>query len=211
MTETRVKRFNILWHQDTGNMKAVNLTTLPVLGVAKRTLIKLRTWTKRIDFAIVKIDDFDIVLEMDFLLKHKVIPMPLAKCLIVTRSNPTIIKTNNRQPGEVKMRSALQLIKDLSHDDLTLSDIIVFEDESSSEPTQHKPHGQCRNIATWKKKSNKVFISTWVNKSWDRFYIRGEITCNRWTSYDYVRASWILQAAKWLANSQVHWIHKDGF
>lgn len=60
-------------------MMVVNSVALPVLGVAKRTLIKLGTWTRQTNFVIIKIDDFKIVLEMDFLLKHKVILIPLTK------------------------------------------------------------------------------------------------------------------------------------
>ena len=33
-------------------------------------------------------DDFDIMLEMDFLLEHKVISMSVAKCLVVIEVQP---------------------------------------------------------------------------------------------------------------------------
>ena len=41
MTETEAKHLNIFSHRDTRKMKAVNYAILPILGVAKRTLIKL--------------------------------------------------------------------------------------------------------------------------------------------------------------------------
>ena len=88
-------------------MKAVNLTSLLVLVIAKRTSIKLETWTGQTNFVIVKIDDFNIVLGIDFLLEHKVIHMPLVKCLVVIRSNETIIQKNTHQPKGVKMESTL--------------------------------------------------------------------------------------------------------
>ncbi|XP_022975729.1 uncharacterized protein LOC111475919, partial [Cucurbita maxima] len=43
-------------------------------------------------------DDFDVVLGMEFLLEHKVIPMPLAKCLVITDRNPTVIPASIKQP-----------------------------------------------------------------------------------------------------------------
>lgn len=52
-------------------------------------------------------DDFEIVLRMDFLLEYKVIPMPPAKGLVIIGSDPTIIQTNTYQPKDVKMMSAL--------------------------------------------------------------------------------------------------------
>ena len=91
MTETKAKRLNIFWHWDVGKIKIVNSTALPVLGVAKRTPIKLGIWMGQTDFVTVKMDDFDIVLRMDFLLEQKVIPIPLAKSLVITGPNPTII------------------------------------------------------------------------------------------------------------------------
>ncbi|KAA0051405.1 reverse transcriptase [Cucumis melo var. makuwa] len=56
-------------------------------------------------------DDFDVVLEMEFLLEHQVIPMPLAKCLVITRSFPTVVQADIRQPNGFKMISVMQLDK----------------------------------------------------------------------------------------------------
>lgn len=72
-------------------------------------------------------DDFDVVSGMNVLLKHKVIYMPLAKCIVVTESNPTIIQTNFHQPRGVKMMTIVQLRKNLRHDESTLAAIVVFE------------------------------------------------------------------------------------
>ena len=58
-------------------------------------------------------DDFNIMLGMDFLLKHKFILMPLVKGLVVTRFNSTIIQTITHKLKEVKMMSALQMRRDL--------------------------------------------------------------------------------------------------
>ena len=52
-------------------------------------------------------DDFDVVSGMNVLLEHEVIYMPIAKCLVVTEANPTIIHKNIYQPREVKMMSIL--------------------------------------------------------------------------------------------------------
>ncbi|KAA0056484.1 putative mitochondrial protein [Cucumis melo var. makuwa] len=37
-------------------------------------------------------DDFEVALEMEFLLEHQVILVPLAKCLVITGSAPTVAK-----------------------------------------------------------------------------------------------------------------------
>ena len=80
-------------------------------------------------------DDFDVVSGMNVLLKHKVTYMPLAKCLVIMESNPTIIQKNIHQPRGLKMMSILQLRKNHSHDESMLAVIVVIEKGSSSEPT----------------------------------------------------------------------------
>lgn len=116
MTETEAKRLNILRNRDIGQMQAVNLVTILVLGVAKRTPINIVSWM-RLDFVIIKIDDFNILLGMDLLLEYKIIFMLLVKCLIVIGSNPTIIQTLTRQLKEVKMMSAQYLVRDLTNNE----------------------------------------------------------------------------------------------
>ncbi|KAA0060453.1 hypothetical protein E6C27_scaffold22G002800 [Cucumis melo var. makuwa] len=51
-------------------MKAVNSVALPIVGLVKRTTIKLGGWKGLVDFVVVKIDDFDVVLGMEFLIEH---------------------------------------------------------------------------------------------------------------------------------------------
>ena len=66
MKETEVKCLNILEYWDTRRKKVVNYAVILVLGAAKRSPIKIRAWMEQNDFVIVKIDNFDIVLGMNF-------------------------------------------------------------------------------------------------------------------------------------------------
>ncbi|KAA0039656.1 Asp_protease_2 domain-containing protein [Cucumis melo var. makuwa] len=92
-------------------MKVMNYVALPIVGLVKRTLIKLGGWKGPVDFVVVKMDDFDVVLGMEFLPKHQVIPMPSAKCLMITGSFPTVVQADIRQPNRFKMISTMQLDK----------------------------------------------------------------------------------------------------
>ena len=60
---------------------------------------------------VVKMDDFDVVMGMEFFLEHQIIPMPSAKCLVITGSFPMIVQSDIRQPNGFKMMSAMQLDK----------------------------------------------------------------------------------------------------
>ncbi|TYK19581.1 uncharacterized protein E5676_scaffold1274G00110 [Cucumis melo var. makuwa] len=90
-------------------MKAVNYVALPIVRLVKRTTIKLGGWKGPVDFVVVKMDDFDVVLGMEFLLEHQVIPMPSAKYLAITESFPTVVQADIRQPNGFKMILVMQL------------------------------------------------------------------------------------------------------
>lgn len=56
---------------------------------------------------MVRMDDFDVVLGMEFLLEHKIIYMLLAQYSVVTSSNPTMVQAKVNQPSGVRMILAL--------------------------------------------------------------------------------------------------------
>ncbi|KAA0050586.1 Asp_protease_2 domain-containing protein [Cucumis melo var. makuwa] len=111
ITEAEARRLRLHWENDSERMKAVNSIALPVVGLVKQTTIKLGGWKGRVDFVVVKMDDFDVVLGMEFLLEHQVIPMPSARCLVIPGSFPTIVQAEIRQPNGFKMISTMQLDK----------------------------------------------------------------------------------------------------
>ncbi|KAL4018158.1 hypothetical protein IC575_021748 [Cucumis melo] len=133
ITEVEAKRLNLHWEKDAGRMKAVNSAALPIIGLVKRTMIRLGGWSGLVDFVVVKMDDFDVVLGMEFLLEHQVIPMPLAKCSVITGPTPSVVQTDLRQPDGLKMISAMQLKKGLSRDEPTFMAIPLKSSENSGE------------------------------------------------------------------------------
>ncbi|KAA0061814.1 Asp_protease_2 domain-containing protein [Cucumis melo var. makuwa] len=94
--EVEARCLRLCWEKDSERMKAVNSVALPIVGLVKRTTIKLGGWKGPVDFVVVKMDDFDVVLGMEFLLEHQVIRMPSAKCLAITESFPTVVQADIR-------------------------------------------------------------------------------------------------------------------
>ncbi|KAA0060206.1 uncharacterized protein E5676_scaffold767G00910 [Cucumis melo var. makuwa] len=75
ITEAEARRLRLRWEKDSGRMKTVNSIAIPIVGLVKRTMIKFGGWKGFVDFVVVKMDDFDIVLGMGFLLEHgKTVP-----------------------------------------------------------------------------------------------------------------------------------------
>ena len=78
-------------------------------------------------------DDFDVVLGMEFLLEHKVIPMPLAKCLVITDHNPTVIPASIKKPGNLRMISGIELKMGLAREKPTFMAIPLMEEATTEE------------------------------------------------------------------------------
>ena len=121
------------------------------------------TWYGQINFVIVKMDDFKIVLGMDVLLEHKVILMPLLKCLVVMRSYQTTIQTNTHKPRAMKMISVLQLRKNIYarfHCRIWRGELKWAHSNKNLMTTIGTPWPNTR-------KWEKAFIFTWVDRSGD--------------------------------------------
>ena len=80
-------------------------------------MIQLKGWSGPVDFMVVGMDAFDVVLGMEFLLEHQVIMMPTAKCLVITGPTPTVVQTALRQPKGLRLISAMQLREDRVQED----------------------------------------------------------------------------------------------
>ncbi|KAA0060355.1 retrotransposon protein, putative, unclassified [Cucumis melo var. makuwa] len=71
ITEKEAKRLNLRLEKDTRRMKAMNYVALPIVRLVKQTMIRLGGWKGLVDFVVVKMDHFDVVLGMEFLLEHQ--------------------------------------------------------------------------------------------------------------------------------------------
>ena len=114
ITVAEARRLNLHWKEDTEKMNVVNSTALLVVGIVKWVAIQLEGWSGFVDFVVVGMDDFDVVLIMEFLLKHQVIIMPAAKCLVITGSTPTVVQIDLRQPKGLRTISAF--VREMNND-----------------------------------------------------------------------------------------------
>ena len=126
ITVTEAWRLNLHWRKDTEKMKVVNSTALLIVGLVKWTVIQLRGCSNPVDFVVVDMDGFDVILGMKFLLEHQVILMPSATCLVITGSAPTVVQTDLCQPKGLRMISVMQLKEGLSRGE-TMFRAISFE------------------------------------------------------------------------------------
>ena len=66
-----------------GTMKAVNSPAKPIVGIAQGVNITLGTWSGKLDFSIVPMDDFKMVLGMEFFDQVHAFPLPATNSLSI--------------------------------------------------------------------------------------------------------------------------------
>ncbi|KAL4333573.1 hypothetical protein GQ457_07G007230 [Hibiscus cannabinus] len=93
-----------------GSIKAVNSAAKPIHGIAQEVKTDVGTWSGRLNFSIVPMDDYKLILGIEFLDQVKAIPMPFANAMSITEGNQACVVPMIRgTKQESKVLSALQL------------------------------------------------------------------------------------------------------
>lgn len=75
------RRLGLRLHRDVDQMKAINSKALSMVGLARQVPFKLGSWEDHVDLVVVLMDDFDVILSMNFLVEKKVISIYAANSL----------------------------------------------------------------------------------------------------------------------------------
>ncbi|KAK3031398.1 hypothetical protein RJ639_037396 [Escallonia herrerae] len=115
---TEVERLGLTLEKGCGRVKAINSSTQPVAGIARSVLIKIGPYEGRTNFSVVIMDDFKLILGLEFLRDTKTTVMPCTNYLAMLGSKPCVIPTISPRAGERSI-SALLLKKGLKRDETT--------------------------------------------------------------------------------------------
>lgn len=102
-------------------MKAVNLPTKPIRGTAQGVHVTLRTWSGELDFSIVPMDDFKMVLGMKFFNQVHAFPQPATNFLSIIDEGKSCMVLVKYAKSTKKVLSAMQFNKAFSNDPSFLS------------------------------------------------------------------------------------------
>ncbi|XP_012852904.1 PREDICTED: uncharacterized protein LOC105972488 [Erythranthe guttata] len=116
ITEEEAKRVGLRWTRRDGWLKAVNAKTQPLNGVARDAELHLGTWKGQVDFSVAPMDDFKVVLGMDFFRKVMAIPMPCFNSVcILEKGKPCMVPattgTTKEESTQPRQLSATQVAK----------------------------------------------------------------------------------------------------
>ncbi|XP_074277204.1 DNA damage-inducible protein 1-like [Silene latifolia] len=87
-TPDEAKQLGMEINREEGRIKVVNSSAKLIQGVAKDVVIKMSEWSGKLDFTSVPMDDFNIVLGMDFLKRTPTFLAPHNGSLMMVGSNP---------------------------------------------------------------------------------------------------------------------------
>ncbi|XP_054800138.1 uncharacterized protein LOC129304486 [Prosopis cineraria] len=115
MEAEEAKRLGIQLNKGEGTIKAVNSPAKQVLGIAKDVKVKIGDWQGTLDFTIVPMDDFKVVLGLAFFCKAHAFPIPEAKSMVVIDSNMIRVIPLKRLEKSNLMISTLQFKRGLKN------------------------------------------------------------------------------------------------
>ncbi|GJW46555.1 gag-aspartyl protease domain-containing protein [Tanacetum coccineum] len=112
VADDEAKRLGINATKGGGTIKAVNSPAKAIHGVAKDVRAKIEEWEGTIDLSVVSMDDFKVVLGLEFLDKVRVFPMSFANSLCILDGGKTCtVSTERDAKSGVKTLSAMQFKK----------------------------------------------------------------------------------------------------
>ena len=133
ISEGEVNKLGLKLEKDLGRIKAVNFKTFTTMRMAKQVMVKLFLWQGRVNFMVTQMDDFNLVLGMEFLIAHHVIPMPAASSLMIIGGDPCVVPVQNKQPKETRLIFALQFNKGMKRQESSFMVVLTRDEEAEEE------------------------------------------------------------------------------
>ncbi|XP_044481390.1 uncharacterized protein LOC123207965 [Mangifera indica] len=112
-----VGKLGVTMEKCSSRIKAVNSASQPILGTAA-SRVKMGAWEGECTFMAVPLDDFDLILGLDFFVKAKAVAMPhLNGVMIMDEQQACFVKAdaNVRSVERVALQSAAQACAGLEH------------------------------------------------------------------------------------------------
>ena len=86
--EVETKHLGLKLEKDVGHMKVINSKALATTRLAKQVCVKIGTWEGTTDLIAVRMDDFNVILGMAFLVEKVVILIPSTGSLLIMGEKP---------------------------------------------------------------------------------------------------------------------------
>ncbi|KAL2460983.1 Uncharacterized protein Adt_44403 [Abeliophyllum distichum] len=134
LASPEVECIGLVLEKGSGKVKAINSVAQPIAGVAKSMLIKVGPFEGRTNLSAVQMDDFKLILGLEFLRDTKTTVLPFSDSLMMMGSKPCVIPTLVGKMGE-KSVSAMQFSKGFKRNEPSfLCTLHLEEIEEATDP-----------------------------------------------------------------------------
>ncbi|GMI94553.1 hypothetical protein HRI_003124600 [Hibiscus trionum] len=147
ISPTEARRCGLVVAKGVGQMKAVNSVASSICGNSKEVRIKLGPLEGNVNFTVTPMDDFDVVLGLDFMTSAQAIPVPAAGCLMLLGDCPCVAPVTVVPRGGKKMLSAIQFKKGIKKGKPSFLVLPVCKEDS---PVRALPRGIQRVLEDYK-------------------------------------------------------------
>ncbi|KAI4331788.1 hypothetical protein L6164_016743 [Bauhinia variegata] len=130
------KSFSIKYKQGSGTIKAINSEAKPIIRIAEAVKVKIRDWQGELDFTVIPMDDFKVVLGHAFFCKSYTFPIPTVNSLVILDAKTIRVIPLRRMEKAKPLLSAMQFKKGLKKDECYVATLRELTDEGNT--TCHK-------------------------------------------------------------------------
>ncbi|XP_070671985.1 uncharacterized protein [Malus domestica] len=137
MTSEEATRLGLRVTKEPGSVKTVNSAATPIVGVARNVRVDIGTWKGKIDFTVVKIDDYGVVIGLEFMDKVRAFPIPFYNifCILADGRQPCLVPLERQAKKCTQHLSAIQFAKSWKKGEATfLATLMLNEGEEKYGP-----------------------------------------------------------------------------
>ena len=118
-----------------GSLKVLNSIACHIQGVSHGVKVNLGAWVGQLDLSVVSIDDFTVVLGMEFIHQVKAFPVPFANSMcIMDGEKARVVPTERSTKAGNTILSTLQFKKSLRREEDSYLAILKAHDDEELEP-----------------------------------------------------------------------------
>ncbi|KAL0451598.1 UNVERIFIED_CONTAM: RNA-directed DNA polymerase [Sesamum latifolium] len=110
LASAEVERLGLVLEKGVRRVKAINSAAQPIAGVTKSVLIKVGAYEGKTNLSVMVMDDFKLIIGLDFLHDTRTAVLPHVDSLIMMGTKPCVIPTLAGRTGERNL-SAMQFEK----------------------------------------------------------------------------------------------------
>ncbi|KNA11817.1 hypothetical protein SOVF_131450, partial [Spinacia oleracea] len=129
----KATRVGLRYTKEPGTLKTVNTSPIPIHGVAQGVSLRLGEWKGTVDLTVIPMDDFSMVLGLEFM--DTVAPWTMQRdgTMIIARDQEACSVPVTREVVEAKMLSVFQVNKGIKKGQVTFVDTLIEEGPHPSE------------------------------------------------------------------------------